>query len=80
MKASTLKWWAWKLGSEGRLLPAATQKLVSLEIVEPEAATSIASDASSWELRTRDGHMLRGGGVLDAELARALVDGLVQGS
>ena len=68
LKASTLSWWAWKLG----------RSAAELELVPVRVVDDLEADASgSWELVTEDGHRVRGDGSLPVDVIRALVSSLV---
>lgn len=71
LKASTLAWWAWKLGRSAD--SAAELELVPVRIVDDLEAEG----SGSWELVTEDGHRVRGDGSLPVDVIRALVSSLV---
>ena len=67
LKATTLSWWSWKLGSS-------TQEL---ELVPVEIVDDVEEHSGTWEVVTADGHHIRGDATLSAELVRVLVSSVV---
>lgn len=68
LKASTLTWWAWKVGREGIAPDVPELKLLPVSVADEERDIS-----GQWELTTADGHRLRGDGALEPKLAAAIV-------
>jgi len=66
-KATTLSWWAWKLGTSRH----------EVELVPVEIVDDVDVCGSSWELTTAEGHHLRGDATLPSELVRVLVSSVV---
>lgn len=69
LKASTLTWWAWKLGRSADV--AAKLELVPVHVVDD------VEGVGQWEVMTEDGHRVRGDGLLPVDIVRALVSSLV---
>lgn len=73
-RAPTLKWWAWRLGAEGKAEPRARRGFV--EVVAPWSGTRAASEA--FELELPSGDRLTIPSSFDGEALRRLL-GIVEG-